>query len=59
VLRDPAGAARTADAARRGLARFAIDDHVRRLRDHYLRLARIRRRSPAWPGRRVPAPSPR
>ena len=52
LLRDPAGAARMAEAARRELARFAIDEHVRRLREHYLRLA-LSRHSPT---RGDPAP---
>ena len=48
ILRDPVGAARLAGAALREVARFGIDDHVRRLRDHYLRLASAGRQSPPW-----------
>jgi glycosyltransferase involved in cell wall biosynthesis len=57
VLRDPDGAAWRADAARREVDRFGIEDHVRRLRDHYLQVAQSGQRSPAWTWRRAPAAS--
>jgi glycosyltransferase involved in cell wall biosynthesis len=39
VLGDPAATAAMARRAQHALARFTMDDHVRRLREHYVRLA--------------------